>query len=189
MGKPFNGDFYLEQEFLNLRNTFGITHVIETGTYHGHTTTWLAENFDHVTTIESNPAYIDIALSNWTKDHSISLIEGSSAELLGDILDAYENEKLLIFLDAHWYKNPVLDELTHIANSGHKPILVIHDFKVPDKPEFGYDEYPNEKIVYEWAWIEDKIHAIYGEDFDHYYNIEATGAMRGCVFVIPKEND
>lgn len=185
-GQPFNGDIHLQDEFIRLKSHFNIKEVIETGTYHGDTTLWLAHNFDVVHTIETNPTHINVAGPKLKDQKNVTLWVGSSAERLGDVIEHCETVRPLIFLDAHWYANPVLKELDQIAELGSKPILVIHDFKVPDHPDFGYDVYPNEKIIYEWDWIKSRIDKIYGEDgYRHYYNTKATGAKRGCVFIIP----
>lgn len=188
-GNPFNNDIHMEEEFLRLKEHFNITHVIETGTYHGDTTHWLIHNFDVVHTIETNPDHLRVAYNKLKGHRNLTIWTGSSAEKLGDMMEACDGRSLLVFLDAHWYKNPVLAELEQIALLGAKPVLVIHDFKVPDHPEFGYDEYPNEKIVYEWDWIKSRVDAIYGADkYVHYYNTKAEGAKRGCLFIFPKHS-
>jgi hypothetical protein len=93
------------------------------------------------------------------------------------------DKKVLLFLDAHWEAScPLLDELAAIAESGMKPIIAIHDFKVPNK-DFGFDSYNGQD--YTWDWIAPSIEKIYGKDFKHYYNTVAEGAKRGCVFIEP----
>jgi hypothetical protein len=187
-GQPFNNDKHMEEEFLRLKEHFNITHVIETGTYHGDTTHWLIHNFDVVHSIESNPDHLKVAQQKLHGHRNFTQWVGSSAEKLGDILESCEGRSTLVFLDAHWYANPVLEELKRIWEVGAKPVLVIHDFKVPDHPDFGYDTYPEQKIVYEWDWIKPKIDIIYGSDgYTHYYNTKAEGAKRGCVFIFPKQ--
>jgi hypothetical protein len=113
---------------------------------------------------------------------------GDSPEYLKNVLSTIDDSKTILFLDAHWYTNPVLAELYAIKESGKLPILAIHDFMVPDHPEFGYDAYPDQDIVYNWEWIEDHINSIYGKDgYTKDYNTEATGAMRGCLFIFPNK--
>lgn len=186
MAAPFNGDTYLEKHFLDLKEKFGITRVIETGTFHGFTTKWLSENFQYVTTIESNISYISEIKKNIAGKENVDFRIGDSSQDLKAAILANPND-LLIFLDAHWAKNPVLRELDQIAECRIRPVIAIHDFQVPDHPELGFDEYPNEKIVYNWEWIAPRIEVIYGVDgYEKFYNSEATGAMRGCLFIIPK---
>ena len=183
-GAPFNGDIHMEQEFLRLKEKFGIAHVIETGTYHGDTTLWLSNNFDFVITIEANLVYRGISEKRFENRKNIMLIPGDSSKDLLSQIKRCGDMPLLIFLDAHWHKNPVLRELEQIKESGKQPVLAIHDFQNPDVPDMGYDIYPNENIVYDWKWIQSRVEDIYPK-YDRYYNQKATGARRGCVFITP----
>jgi hypothetical protein len=62
---------------------------------------------------------------------------------------------------------------------------MIHDFKVPDHPELGFDSYDGQD--YEWDWIEGHVEAIYGKDgYIKSYNTDAVGAKRGVVVIEPK---
>jgi hypothetical protein len=184
-GMPFNGDGHMMTEFLKLKEQFGITHVIETGTYKGDTTLWLSDNFNFVITIEANPTYRAIAQKRFKDRHNIILIPGDSSKDLADMITQCGESNLLIFLDAHWNKNPVLRELEQIKESGKYPVLAIHDFQNPDVPDMGFDVYPNEGIIYDWKWIESRVEAIYPK-YEKYYNQEAEGARRGCIFITPK---
>lgn len=184
---PFNADYYLEKKILDIKNKYGITTAIETGTFHGATTIWFSENFEKIYTVECNESYfLESGINIGNRANVIRKLQ-SSPIFLKEILPNIDEEKTLIFLDAHWYTNPVLDELEEIKKSGKKPIIVIHDFMVPDHPEFGYDVYPDQGIVYNWDWISKKIEEIYGPTGYHKeYNTKATGAMRGCLFILPK---
>jgi hypothetical protein len=185
---PFNADLYLEKKFYDIKEKFKITTVIETGTFHGATTIWFSENFEKVYTVECNKTYFEESGNNIGNRSNVIRKLQDSPEFLKEVLPLIEDHKTLIFLDAHWYTNPVLSELDAIKNSGKKPIIIIHDFMVPDRPEFGYDVYPDQGIVYNWEWIREKIEDIYGHDEYHKeYNTQATGAMRGCLFIFPKK--
>jgi hypothetical protein len=185
-GMPFNGDTHMQDEFLRLKELHGIKNVIETGTNLGDTTKWLASNFDNVTTIEVNLTYHSQAKRNLSKYRNIDLIRGDSSRILNELI-AFKRNNLLIFLDAHWGKNPLMDELNHIANSKTYPVLVIHDFMNPNDPTMGFDTYDNQP--YQFDWIEESLHRIYPDGFDYHYNSEAVGARRGCIFVYPKGSD
>jgi hypothetical protein len=185
---PFNGDTCLEQEFLRLRDAYGIGEVIETGTHFGLTTQWLAKNFSSVQTIELSEQRYRIAANRLSQYKNVKQWLGSSTAMLIDALGhcSFQLTELIIYLDARRGPNPVLAELDQIRLSGKKPILIIHDFKNPNHPEFGYDKYPSQGIVYKWEY-RDIVAGIYGEiGFHRYYNNRATGAKRGCLFVIPR---
>lgn len=181
-GSPFNGDFIMQAAFLKLRDKYAIDTVIETGTYKGDTTLWLSDNFKRVYTIEVNKEYY-IESSKRLLKTGVRNLYGDSSELLSIILENTLINKCIIFLDAHWYANPMKGEFASIKESGIKPILVIHDFKNPEHPEFQYDSYPDQ--VYDFESIKESLDSIYDE-YDYYYNQEATGGKVGCLFVIPK---
>ena len=186
-GGAFNEDYYMESKFLDIKEKYNLDTVIETGTYHGITTEWFAKNFVNVYTVECNEVYYEKAKEKIGSYPNISSHLQDSPVFLKEVLPLVNDSKTIIFLDAHWYTNPVLNELVAIKESGKKPILAIHDFMVPDHPEFGYDIYTEQGIVYNWEWIEKYIEDIYGpKGYTKEYNTEATGAMRGCIFILPK---
>jgi len=186
--RAFNTDAKLAKRFLDFKKKYKIKSAIETGTYHGDTTKWLAENFENVYTVEYDQRYLDVAKQQISDYPNIHSYLGSSTDYLGKFLDETKDCNSIIFLDAHWYANPVLQELDRIKESGLKPVLAIHDFKVPERPDLGYDEYPNQGIVYEWEWIKEKIEGIYGSDgYEIEYNTYSEQNMRGCIFILPKK--
>jgi predicted O-methyltransferase YrrM len=168
-----------------------ISWVIETGTYYGATTKHLTAWTEKVDTIEVVKKNFDKATETLKGIQNVNIHFGNSSEILDTLFASYNKKgrrpNLLCFLDAHWQEyNPLLDELSVIAKWKWKPIIAIHDFKVPDHPELGYDTYKD--IVYEWEWIKQRIENIYGEDgYTLEYNSEAEGAKRGVVFIFPKK--
>lgn len=186
----FNGDKYLVQMCLDMKKRHGIKTIIETGTYQADTTLWMAENFDYVFTIEVNKQFFDKSAARLAFCPNVVNRYGDTEQVLPNIL-AKAPQPMLIFLDAHWYKNPLLGELEIIADfvTRHpvtRPCIMIHDFMVPGKPELEYDVYENEKIIYNWDYVKAHIEKIYGpKGYRHYYNSELAGAKRGCLFVEP----
>jgi len=183
---PFNCDTYLEKEFLNLKEKYNISNVIETGTYKGVTTRWLAMNFRNVFSIEIMRKYFEEASLSLKGFDNITLINSDSRKALPSILDKVKG-KTLIFIDSHWYENPLLPELEIIAESKLKPFICIHDMKNPEDPTMGYDTYPDQEIVYEFSWLKPHLDIIYGENqYEYYFNKHAEGARRGALFCVPK---
>ena len=186
-GQPFNGDLFMQDAFIKLRDKHGIKRVIETGTYHGDTTEWLATNFDKVRTIEYDRTNMNVSQRKLKKLVNVEQFQGDSSRDLSRMMLNF-TDSLLIFLDAHWYKNPVIDELKQIELADIKPVLAIHDFYNPEDPTMGYDEYPAQGIKYEYSWIQPMLARIYGDaSYSFHYNKKATGARRGCIFVYPKD--
>lgn len=189
---PFNGDNYIEQEFINLRDKFGIETVVELGTCLGSSTIFLAKNFESVITIEINKGYADIAQERFLDrvgfKNKIELLVGDTVNVLPNIINAIDDNSIF-WIDSHWGANcPLEKELGIIAEAGIKPVIVIHDFQVPDKPEFGFDEYNGQPFTF--AWLKPLFDKIYGEEgYDYYYNtgILENSAKRGIIYLIPKE--
>lgn len=182
----FENDKFAREKFKHIIESNNIKTVIETGTYLGSTTKWLSQWADTVHTIEVNPENYSKAVKNLRENNNVEVWQGNSAELLKEILPLHKDEPLFIFLDAHWESyNPLIDELKVIADNKLKPIIAIHDFKVPGKPELGYDSYQGQD--YDWSWIRSSVENIYGEDYTIEYNSEATGAKRGIIYIHPKK--
>lgn len=196
---PFAGDIHMEGEFLKLRDQFGLVAAIETGTCYASTSLWLAEHFKYVMTFENHQETLAIARKR---------IEGSGVDLYGldsavglrsvaaDIRNRRETgaatfsfpgdwNNALFFLDAHFDTHcPLLDELAAIASAGIKPVIVIHDFQVPGRPDLGFDTWEGQP--FRFSWIRPSLDAIYGANgYGHYFNSEATGARRGVIYIHP----
>ncbi len=179
-GTAFNGDHFIEREFERLVAKHNIQTIIETGTYLGQTTPFLATIAPHVVTIEIN--------EEWDSSHldtipNIKKIIGDSADGIPEAVSIHP-EPYMFFLDAHWHeKTPTPRELQAIAKLAIKPVIVIHDFKVPGTL-LGYDSYRD--FTYDYNHIRDHLTAIYGEDgYEYHYNDEkhAAGAKRGVIYI------
>ncbi len=183
MEQAFNGDHYLRDEVSFLVERFNIDLIVETGTYHGQTTKFLSTLAPVITT-EINEGYLSLAREYLKGIDNITMLQGNSPDLLAEVLPKHKNKKILFFLDSHWDPNnvPLLPELKAIREAGIEPIIMIHDFKVEGK-DFGYDTYNGQD--YEYKWVRNNIRDIYKGEATIYYNSEAAGARRGCLFAIP----
>jgi hypothetical protein len=195
---PFNGDTFVQAEFLKLKKQFNIDRVIETGSCLYSTTKWLGENFESVKTIEINSQYAERGMHKIKDMENVKAIVGiSSVDWLNQIAAVYEenkdiihNFKHLFFLDAHWGEEcPLLQELEAISKlrTYQPPVIVIHDFKVPNESNLGYDSIHGQP--FEFDWIKPKLEMIYGVDgYDWYYNSDATATeiKRGLIYITPK---
>lgn len=192
---PFNGDTFIQEEFLKLKHRFDLINVIETGTCLGSTTIFLSNNFEKVYTIEINESYLHIAKQKFISHKNIEVYQGDSASVLTYQLNKLSN-RTIYFLDAHWGNVcPLLNELTAIAHTGLRPVIAIHDFKVPGEPHLGFDSWNGQEFTFKW--IKPSIDAIYNnrlleenipDDYEYYYNTfeKSSGAKRGIIFILPK---
>lgn len=184
----FEGDIYLKQKFAEIIKQHKITWIIETGTYLGSTTAHLCSMCPRVDTVEVNEQHYKVAVDYLRDRKNVTLHLGNSPQVLATLIPPRSGKRsaLFVFLDAHWGQyNPLLDELAVIATSKYKPVIAIHDFKVPNNPELEYDVYKD--FRYEWQTIHASVDKIYGPGNYHVeYNTQATGAKRGVIFIYPK---
>jgi hypothetical protein len=184
--EAFNGDTFIQENFLTLKYFYDIDTAIELGTCLGSTALWLADNFDHVFTIEVNPTFAEVAKERLEGKSNVTLIVGDTTEELPKI-NFFDNT--IIFIDSHWYEVcPMKQELNIIANSGAMPIIAIHDFYVPDEPNLGYDSINGQRFDIEW--IKPELDAIYGEiGYDYCYNDDkhSTEIKRGIIYITPND--
>lgn len=180
--KGFEGDHFIEQEIKALCEKHGINFIFELGAMYGATANRLSQ-FANVVSCEIDQNNFNEATKNASSRALI--LKCSSEELLEKNLPNMVNNKLLIYIDSHSWQQPtpLLKELDLIAKSGLKPVIAIHDWKVPGRPELGFDSYGGQD--YTWDWILPSVEKIYGNGFTYHYNGEATGAMRGIVYIEP----
>lgn len=182
----FESDSIMASRMKQLIKDYNINLVIELGTYLGATARRFALMCDRVITIEINLGHFTRAQKLLEPCHNVQMYFGDTVELLPRILPIVKENRILMFVDSHWTaNNPLLAELEIIQHSGLKPVIAIHDFKVPGHPELGFDTYKD--IVYEWEWIKPSIEKIYGVDgYVKEYNSLAEGARRGIIYLMPK---
>jgi hypothetical protein len=186
---PFNGDNYVCQEFLKLKEKYNINVAIETGSCLYSSTTWIADNFDKVYTVEINREYAQHGVHKISHRSNVHLFIDDSVNWMKNILPNHINnqDQCIYFLDAHWGDHcPLLEEIQLISNISQKPpIIVIHDFYTGD-PNLGYDTYKNQPFT--WDWIKPSVDVVkekFGVEYSHYFNTQAEGAKRGLVYIIP----
>src|SRR4029077_4777487 len=118
-----------------------ITSITETGTFHGDTTDFFAQHFSGpIVTCEVKGRYFRESKDRLKEYTHIKPIRGSSvATLQGLAAKGLFGKLPLFFLDAHWYTYwPLWDELRVVARLP-QSIVMIDDFRVPGREEFGYD--------------------------------------------------
>jgi hypothetical protein len=122
--------------FKDLRDYFGISLFIETGTFHGVNAAVQAANFRKVITIEINEEYYNSAVEKLKPYPNVEVKHLDSALMLEGLQDIiYSEPCVLIYLDAHFYDASlpekdrwvILRELRALKNTDNV-ILVIHDF-------------------------------------------------------------
>jgi predicted O-methyltransferase YrrM len=189
----FEGDYYIGEEIEKLCKQFNIQQIIETGTFLGATTLQLAK-YAPVKTVEINNHFYEHASknifeTNFENSKGIEIHLADTVNFLNELSASKQlSNDTLYFLDAHWENYcPLLEELKIIAESKTKPVIVIHDFKVPHHPKLNFDQYNGQDFDFEW--IKDSLDNIYGEDgYEYYYNSQekSAGAFVGVIYIHKK---
>ena len=135
---------------------------IETGTYRGTSTRFLAQNNKFIHTIEAEKGYYSQTKTRLTNEgiKNIGFNLGTSESSLEEVIQNIDNDTLCIWLDAHYsgegtYKGdqdtPIVNELKVIEKyiSKFKKINILID----DIREFDNSnpEYPNKEYLIEWS--------------------------------------
>lgn len=187
--KGFEGDEFIAVEIQKLIEKFKVKTIIETGTYLGATTKRFSVMAEEVHTVELIQQNHDYAKDNLMGFHNAFFYIGSSEDVLSRIVPPIKGRSLLFFLDAHFYDFcPLIEELKVIADNGIKPVIVIHDWKVDNRPELGYDSYNGQDFTFDW--IQQHVESIYGVNgYEYHFNGKSEGAQRGVIYIYPKQND
>jgi len=178
-------DRFAFEEISKLIDKFKIKRIVETGTYLGWSTKKLCEFGINVDSIEINEEFYDEAKKN-LKFKNLKLHLGNSVDVLSEIIK--EDEKnLLLFLDSHWYDLPLLKELNILAEKKINPVILIHDFFVPDEDgnaKFGFDSYDGNELNFNL--IQNHIENIYGGIYEFHYTTEVDCVDSGIIYIYPK---
>lgn len=184
MREPFEGDTILRDQVAKLITGLNIDCVIETGTETGATANWFASMVPKVYTCDVEDK-VDRHLAD---NVSFSLM--ASYRMLDNLLplQAANFKRILFWLDAHVAPtHTALPRELHLIarHNVQDPVVCIHDFRVPNHPELGFDTYDEHgplcvELVSEW--MDD----IFPDGWTCHYNLEATGAKRGVGFFVGK---
>ena len=150
---PVNGQLNRQKTMTGIALKFFPQIVIETGTYVGSTTPYLASlASEKAITIESQDKFLSQAKTHFVHlgafGKRIEALKGDSAEELERILGMIaKDKKVLFYLDAHWGSVlPLKRELKVITEWNGSFVIVVDDFKIPDDESYGFDHYGDEFV-------------------------------------------
>lgn len=161
------------------------SNIIETGTFLGNTTGYLAKFGVPVYSSEISPPLFVAAKQRLSSFSNINLVLCDSRTFLTGLVSERINIlPSFFYLDAHWLDDlPLLDELNLIDENWENWIVLIDDFKVPNDPGYGYDNYGARKTLnysYIKRFVERRSLAVF---FPTIPSVEESGAKRGYVFL------
>lgn len=183
---PSLSDKFLLDEILKLSKKHQCSTFIETGTHVGLSALIASNHFNKVITCENHPFYFEKAKENINSKENIDLYFQSSLELFESIFPL--KEKSIIFLDAHAEHDfPLLNEIKLCSKNTIKPVIVIHDFFVPDehgRAKFQYDTWNGNAINLDYVYP--ALCEAYGgaDKFSYYYLPQQE--ISGVIYVEPK---
>jgi predicted O-methyltransferase YrrM len=185
-GGPFNGQRARQELFYRLVERFAPIAIIETGTYLGTTTEFMATTGLSIYSIEYNPRNYGFARARLWRSHNVHLLRGDSRSALRVLFDGplrgSRNHILFVYLDAHWDSDlPLIEELEIVFGSCPNAIVMVDDFQVPFEAGYGYDDYGVGRVL--TADYIEPIVAAYGLRvlYPSTPSVHETGARRGCV--------
>src|SRR4051794_37388876 len=157
--------------------------IVETGTYLGTTTEWLAAFQLPVFTCEADPENYGVSKARLHATPNVTVAKADSRAFLTKLLSGTLGDgPNLFYLDAHWNDDlPLAEELEIIFGRSLDSVVVIDDFEVPGDPGYGFDDWGAGKALTS-AYISGlterfKLHAYYPAK----PSTCETGAVRGCV--------
>ncbi|MDX1642966.1 MAG: hypothetical protein R3244_01270, partial [Thermoanaerobaculia bacterium] len=181
-GGPMNGQQARRRMVESLCATIPFTDAVETGSYRGDSTGFLARGIPGTLfTIELQPFDYGFSKARYLLVRSVRCLRGDSRVVLPTLIAGSEGPWLL-YLDAHWNEElPLIEEIDCIGKAGIAAVLVIDDFEVPGDPGYGFDDYGSGKAL-RLEFIEPVVRrhglAVF---FPAVPSDAETGACRGCV--------
>jgi predicted O-methyltransferase YrrM len=139
-GEPLNGQSSRQSVVRRLIELFEPHVIVETGTFLGDTTRWLAQYGVPVVTVEVEPVFFRAAQRRLRRAPNVELVSGHSVDALKMLARRAQVSKPLVYLDAHWgeghpeaedARNPLSEEVDAVLDSWPEAVVVIDDFLVP----------------------------------------------------------
>jgi predicted O-methyltransferase YrrM len=182
----FNGQLVRKQIFRDLIAAFPFEVILETGTWTGNTSAYMAQTARlPVHTCEANPRFHAVAKMRLANVSGVHFQFADSREFLEQSARSELASKFAFFyLDAHWYDDlPLAEELEIIERGWRQFVVMIDDFRVPGDDGYGYDNYgPNKALAIEY--LADVMRTRNLEAFfPAVPSAEETGPKRGCVVI------
>ncbi|MCW2569509.1 MAG: hypothetical protein JWN54_3606 [Mycobacterium sp.] len=185
-GGPLNGQVARRAIVEDLVARVGFVRVVETGTYLGTTTKYLAGLVPAVLTVEAVRRHFEYARLNLAGCPSVGSSYGDSRSFLRRLAadPRHTAGPTLCYLDAHWAEDlPLTDELRIIAAAWRDAVVMIDDFEVPGDAGYGFDDYGPGRRLSGSLLPRDAL-AGWAVFYPAAAGSSETGARRGSAFVV-----
>ena len=185
---PFNRQEGRRKLFLAILDSFQPSVLVETGTFKGTTTQFMAQVFpDRILTCEINLRWFIEAQARLSQHPNVELWRQDSRAFLRDVAQtAGGDERVFFYLDAHWLDDlPLRGEIEFILDVWPNAIVMIDDFQVVDDAGYAFDDYgPGKALTLDLLRGLDRFSIF----FPALPSEQETGAKRGCV-VLASSNE
>jgi len=182
-GGAFNGQERRQTLFDQLLQELKIVTIVETGTFQGSTTDYMAKAGLPVFSCELRTRYFHYSSLRLANIPNVRLERADSRRFLRELFD--ENRlppgPALFYLDAHWEHDlPLWEEIDEIFSRHPSPVVMVDDFRVPTDSGFAYDNYGKGKCL-SVTNLHEAVTARPSMFFPKHASADETGARRGCV--------
>jgi hypothetical protein len=183
----FNGQRHRKLIFRDLMGTLDFDAIVETGTWIGDTTGYMAKTTGlPVYTCELDKRFHSIAKMRLQGFENVTFVLSDSRSFLKELARTEPGMKtVFVYLDAHWHEDlPLREELELICTGWEEFVILVDDFQVPGDEGYGYDDYGKGKAL-SLTLFPDIIskHALI-PFFPAVPSSEETGKKRGCVVIV-----
>lgn len=178
-GLPFNGQRLRQEAVESLIANFKPDALIETGTFMGDTTRYLAEN--------GLPVYATEIKLSFRMMTRLSVRNYSNVEVLpmdSRVAIKKLNERRVArpfaYLDAHWWKDlPLMEEIRLLTSLWNDAVIVIDDIQVPGDDGYLFDDFQGKAVSIELLELPDSVSTAYPCP----PSSKETGARSGTLYV------
>jgi hypothetical protein len=146
----FNGQKIRKMIFNELFKIFSFEAIIETGTYTGNTTGYMAKTTSRpIYSCESSRVLSALAKKRLFGIENINCYVMDSRDFLNSLANnEVSSKKVFIYLDAHGYDDlPLKQEIEIICRTWKEFVIMIDDFQVPGDIGYGYDSYVGNQVL------------------------------------------
>jgi hypothetical protein len=190
-GGPFNGQQARMRLFQSLIAKLSPLAIVETGTFHGITTGYMAATNLPVYTAESQARNYGFARVHLLRRRNVKQKLGDSRQFLRELflgpLRDFSDKALFAYLDAHWYFDvPLVDEIDLVFSHCAGAIVMVDDFQVPFDRGYGYGDY-RMGLALTRKYIDTVVraHGLFAF-YPSVHSSKESGARRGCVVLAKK---
>lgn len=188
-GGPLNGSLARLAAFEELKRRCSFDAVVETGTYRGETTIFLASAGCPVYSSEVNPRYLGYARVRLWSLSNVHFCLGDSRQFLRRLIQdsTVPKDRVFFYLDAHWHEDlPLREEVGLIFRHWTRPVVMVDDFQVPDDFGYQFDDYGDGKKL-SLDYLAPVAHLGFIPFFPTLPSSEEVGLKRGWVVLASDE--